>query len=176
MNKRYEGGRKPFFSESGEKLRKQYVWAKDKEGKEYLQETESIDIQAEIESYSDECDIKNIVRKASFDPQFMQSLSQGSLIDTCLNISRAAGGRITTPRPITTSNATASTSTSTGAIVVSGGVGCSDYFTGKHRSSDGTAGLTATKTFYAASSKGGSPTVLNTVVVKDGIITSWAQA
>ena len=82
MNKRYEEGRKPFFSESGEKLRKQYVWAKDKEGKEYLQETEAIDIQAEIESYADECDIKNIVRKASFDPQFMQSLSQGALDGT----------------------------------------------------------------------------------------------
>ena len=86
MNKRYEEGRKPFFSESGEKLRKQYVWAKDKEGKEYLQETESIDIQAEIESYSDECDIKNIVRKASFDPQFMQSLSQGALDGTEVDI------------------------------------------------------------------------------------------
>lgn len=82
MNKRYEEGRKPFFSESGETQRKQYVWAKDKEGKEYLQETESIDIQAEIESYSDECDIKNIVRKASFDPQFMQSLSQGAFDGT----------------------------------------------------------------------------------------------
>mgnify|MGYP000503706846 CR=1 FL=1 len=79
MNKRYEEGRKPFFSESGGKERKQYVWAKDKDGKEYLQETESIDIQAEIESYADECDIKNIVRKASFDPAFMQSLSQGAL-------------------------------------------------------------------------------------------------
>lgn len=79
MNKRYEEGRKPLFSNSGEKLRKQYVWAKNEEGKEYLQETESIDIQAEIESYADECDIKNIVRKASFDPQFMQNLSQGTL-------------------------------------------------------------------------------------------------
>lgn len=82
MNKRYEEGRKPFFSESGKTQRKQYVWAKDKEGKNYLQETESIDIQAEIESYADECDIKNIVRKASFDPQFMQSLSQGALDGT----------------------------------------------------------------------------------------------
>lgn len=82
MNKRYEEGREPLFSESGEKLRKQYVWAKDKEGKEYLQETESIDIQAEIESYADECDIKNIVKKASFDPEFMQSLSQGALDGT----------------------------------------------------------------------------------------------
>lgn len=86
MNKRYEEGRKPFFSESGETQRKQYVWAKNKEGKEYLQETENIDIQAEIESYADECDIKNIVRKASFDPQFMQSLSQGALNNTEMDI------------------------------------------------------------------------------------------
>ena len=86
MNKRYEEGRKPFFSESGEKQRKQYVWAKNKEGEEYLQETESIDIQAEIESYADECDIKNIVRKASFDPQFMQSLSQGAMDGTEIDI------------------------------------------------------------------------------------------
>ena len=86
MNKRYEEGRKPSFSESGETQRKQYVWVKNKEGKEYLQETESIDIQAEIESYADECDIKNIVRKASFDPQFMQSLSQGALNDTEMDI------------------------------------------------------------------------------------------
>lgn len=82
MNKRYEEGRKPFFSNPGETERKQYVWAKDKEGKEYLQETESIDIQAEIESYADECDIKNIVRKASFDPEFMKSLSQGAMEGT----------------------------------------------------------------------------------------------
>lgn len=86
MNKRYEEGRTPLFSASGETQRKQYVWAKDKEGKEYLQETESIDIQGEIESYADECDIKNIVRKASFDPQFMQSLSQGALDGTEVDI------------------------------------------------------------------------------------------
>ena len=79
MNKRYEEGRKPFFSNPGEKERKQYVWAKNEKGEEYLQETEPIDIQAEIESYSDECDIKNIVRKASFDPEFLKSLSQGAM-------------------------------------------------------------------------------------------------
>nr|DAR57663.1 MAG TPA: Scaffold protein [Microviridae sp.] len=79
MNKRYEEGRKPFFSDAGEKERKQYVWAKDENGKEYLQETAPIDIQAEIESYADECDIKNIVRKASFDPEFLKNLSQGAL-------------------------------------------------------------------------------------------------
>lgn len=86
MNKRYEEGRTPLFSASGETQRKQYVWAKNKEGKEYLQETESINIQDEIESYSDECDIKNIIRKASFDPQFMQSLSQGALNGTEMDI------------------------------------------------------------------------------------------
>lgn len=79
MNKRYEEGREPFFSESGEKFRKQYVWTKDEKNEEVLQETAPIDIQQEIESYAEECDIKNIVRKASFDPQFLESLSEGAL-------------------------------------------------------------------------------------------------
>ena len=79
MNKRYEEGRKPFFSDPGEKERRQYVWTKNEEGQEVLQETEPIDIQQEIESYSDECDIKNIVRKASFDPEFLKSLSEGAI-------------------------------------------------------------------------------------------------
>ena len=86
MNKRYEEGRKPFFSESGEAMRKQYVWTKDENGQEVLQETTPIDIQQEIESYSEECDIKSIVRKASFDPQFLQSLSKGALNDTYTDI------------------------------------------------------------------------------------------
>lgn len=79
MNKRYEEGRKPFFSENGEKFRKQYVWTKDEQGQEVLQETAPIDIQQEIESYAEECDIKSIVRKASFDPQFLKSLSEGAM-------------------------------------------------------------------------------------------------
>lgn len=86
MNKRYEEGRKPFFSNSGEKLRKQYVWIKDEEGKNKLIETESIDIQAEIESYADECDIKNIVRKASFDPEFAKSLVDSAKTDEIVDI------------------------------------------------------------------------------------------
>ena len=77
MNKRYEEGRKPFFSNPGEKLRRQYVWTKNEKNQDELQETEPIDIQQEIESYSDECDIKNIVRKASFDPEFLESLQKG---------------------------------------------------------------------------------------------------
>lgn len=86
MNKRYEEGREPFFSNSGEKLRKQYVWTKDEKNEEVLQETEPIDVQQEIESYADECDIKSIVRKASFDPQFLKSLSEGALNDTYTDI------------------------------------------------------------------------------------------
>ena len=86
MNKKYEEEREPHFSSSGEAYRKQYVWSKNSQGEKELIETESIDIQAEIESYADECDIKNIVRKASFDPQFMESLSQGAMIDQEVDI------------------------------------------------------------------------------------------
>ena len=86
MNKRYEKEREPFFSREGETLRKQYVWTKDEKGQEVLQETEPIDIQQEIESYSDECDIKSIVRKASFDPQFLKKLSQGAFEGTEVDI------------------------------------------------------------------------------------------
>nr|DAL68776.1 MAG TPA: Scaffold protein [Microviridae sp.] len=86
MNKRYEEGRKPFFSNSGEKLRKQYVWGKDEKGNQKLIETEPIDIQGEIESYADECDIKNIVRKASFDPEFAKSLVDSAKTDEVMDI------------------------------------------------------------------------------------------
>ena len=86
MNKRYEEGREPFFSDSGEKLRKQYVWGKDEKGNKKLIETEPIDIQAEIESYADECDIKNIVRKASFDPQFAKSLVDSAKTDEIVDV------------------------------------------------------------------------------------------
>lgn len=86
MNKRYEEGREPFFSAPGEKMQKQYVWTKNEKGEEVLQETAPIDIQQEIESYAEECDIKNIVRKASFDPQFLKSLSEGALSDTYADI------------------------------------------------------------------------------------------
>lgn len=86
MNKRYEEGRKPFFSNPGEKLKKQYVWGKDEKGNEELIETDPIDIQAEIESYADECDIKNIVRKASFDPQFAKSLADAANTDEIIDV------------------------------------------------------------------------------------------
>lgn len=86
MNKRYEEGREPFFSNPGEKLRKQYVWGKDENGQKILIETEPIDVQKEIESYADECDIKNIVRKASFDPEFAKSLVDSAKTDEIMDI------------------------------------------------------------------------------------------
>ena len=86
MNKRYEEGRKPFFSNPGEKLRKQYVWGKDEKNNRKLIETEPIDIQGEIESYADECDIKNIVRKASFDPEFAKSLVDSAKTDEIVDV------------------------------------------------------------------------------------------
>lgn len=45
----------------------------------------------------------------------------------------------------------------------------------KTPSSVGPAGISATKTFYAASTSGGATDVLNTVVISSGIITSWTQ-
>lgn len=86
MNKRYEEGREPFFSNPGEKMRKQYVWGKNEKGDKKLIETEPIDIQAEIESYADECDIKNIVRRASFDPEFAKSLADSAKTDEIVDI------------------------------------------------------------------------------------------
>ena len=86
MNKRYEKERKPFFTHSGETLRRQYVLGENEKGEKKLIETEPIDIQAEIESYADECDIKNIVRKASFDPEFAKSLIDSTETDEIMDI------------------------------------------------------------------------------------------
>lgn len=65
-------------TESGDRMRDTYKWAKNETGEKYLMHDADIDRQAEIESYADECDIKNIVARASFDPEFAQSLAQGS--------------------------------------------------------------------------------------------------
>ena len=73
MNDRKERLRS--FSCSGEKERKQYVWTKNEKGEKVLMETTPIDIQQEIESYTDECDIKTIVAKAAFDPEFARAVA-----------------------------------------------------------------------------------------------------
>lgn len=65
-------------TEPGSRMRDTYKWSKNEKGEEYLEHDANIDRQAEIESYADECDIKNIVARASFDPVFAQSLAQGA--------------------------------------------------------------------------------------------------
>lgn len=47
----------------------------------------------------------------------------GSTIDSPVTITRAAGGAITLARPVSITNTTASTSTTTGSLVVAGGLG-----------------------------------------------------
>lgn len=53
----------------------------------------------------------------------------GAVIDTPLSIVRAAGGAMTIVRPISLTNTTDSTSISTGALIVSGGIGVAKYLT-----------------------------------------------
>ena len=77
---------KSFFLKSGSLFAFPLDWGKDENGNTQLIETEPIDIQAEIESYADECDIKNIVRKASFDPEFAKSLADSAKTDEIMDI------------------------------------------------------------------------------------------
>lgn len=55
--------------------------------------------------------------------QFTARDDSGALIDSPLQIIRAAGGAVQTPRPLQVLNATAATNTTTGALIVSGGAG-----------------------------------------------------
>lgn len=61
-------------TESGDRMRDTYKWSKNDKGAEYLEHDADIDRQAEIESYADECDIKNIVARAAFDPVFAEQI------------------------------------------------------------------------------------------------------
>lgn len=65
-------------TESGDRMRDTYKWSINDKGDKELMHDANLDRQAEIESYADECDIKNIVARAAFDPAFAQSLAQGS--------------------------------------------------------------------------------------------------
>ena len=47
----------------------------------------------------------------------------GTLIDAVLSVTRVAGGGISTPRPLSVTSTTASTSTTTGCAIFSGGIG-----------------------------------------------------
>lgn len=63
---------------SGNTERELFKWTKDEYGIEHLETDGTEDIQSKIESYADECDIKNIVARAAFDPVFAQELARGT--------------------------------------------------------------------------------------------------
>lgn len=71
------GAEEPLFSSSGNVMRTTMKWILDEEGKEILVEDKQYNIQDEINSYADECDIKGIVQRVAFDPQFAESVKAG---------------------------------------------------------------------------------------------------
>lgn len=66
-------------STAGERTRDTYKWTMNEKGEKELKHDADIDRQAEIQSYAEECDIKNIVARAAFDPNFAQALASGAM-------------------------------------------------------------------------------------------------
>lgn len=55
-------------TEAGESVRRTYLWERNEKGEKVLRLDQTIDQQAEIDSYLEETKIENIVRRASIDP------------------------------------------------------------------------------------------------------------
>lgn len=55
-------------TEAGETVRRTYLWEYDEKGEKILTLDQTIDQQAEIDSYLEETKIENIIRRASIDP------------------------------------------------------------------------------------------------------------
>lgn len=55
-------------TEAGESVRRTYLWERNENGEKVLKLDQTIDQQAEIDSYLEETKIENIVRRASIDP------------------------------------------------------------------------------------------------------------
>lgn len=73
-------------STAGERIRDTYKWTMNEKGEKKLIHDADIDRQAEIQSYAEECDIKNIVARAAFDPSFAQALASGTMDGTNVDI------------------------------------------------------------------------------------------
>lgn len=81
-----ERERKRTATEAGTELRRTFKWRMNNEtGKKELIEDEIINRQEEIDSYKDECDIQNIIKRASFDPtlweKYNYDLGSGEITD-----------------------------------------------------------------------------------------------
>lgn len=55
-------------TEAGESVRRTYLWEYNEKGEKVLRLDQTIDQQAEIDSYLEETKIENIIRRASIDP------------------------------------------------------------------------------------------------------------
>ena len=55
-------------TEAGENIRRTYLWELNKKGEKVLTLDQTIDQQAEIDSYLEETKLENIIRRASIDP------------------------------------------------------------------------------------------------------------
>lgn len=55
-------------TEAGERVRLTYLWERNEKGEKVLRLDQTIDQQAEIDSYLEETKIENIIRRASIDP------------------------------------------------------------------------------------------------------------
>lgn len=62
-------------TEAGESVRRTYLWERDEKGEKVLRLDQTIDQQAEIDSYLEETKIENIIRRASIDPDIASRIA-----------------------------------------------------------------------------------------------------
>lgn len=61
-------------TEAGESMRRTYLWERNEKGEKILKLDQTIDQQAEIDSYLEETKIENIIRRASLDPNIAERI------------------------------------------------------------------------------------------------------
>lgn len=62
-------------TEAGESVRRTYLWERNEKGEKELRLDQTIDQQAEIDSYLEETKIENIIRRASIDPDIASRIA-----------------------------------------------------------------------------------------------------
>lgn len=62
-------------TEAGESVRRTYLWERNEKGEKVLRLDQTIDQQAEIDSYLEETKIENIIRRASIDPTIAERIA-----------------------------------------------------------------------------------------------------
>lgn len=61
-------------TEAGESVRRTYLWELNEKGEKVLKLDQTIDQQAEIDSYLEETKLENIIRRASIDPNIAERI------------------------------------------------------------------------------------------------------